>query len=287
MKIALGTVQFGLDYGVSNAAGRVPAEEVTRILDGAETAGVRVLDTARAYGGAENLLGAMHASERFGIVTKTAPLGAGGVSDVAAHIEESIAALGGSPVYGLLVHSASDLLGDQGAALAALLMRLRSEGTVTRIGVSAYTAEELFAALDVLDADLVQVPVNVFDQRLVTSGALAELKKRQIEVHGRSAFLQGLLLMDPASLPAYFAPIRDRIEQWRAFCDEREVTPLAAALGFVTGLCEVDQVVVGVETAEQLAQVVASAASLPTTDFAPLALNDPAYIDPSRWQVDR
>jgi len=137
------------------------------------------------------------------------------------------------------------------------------------------------------DADLVQVPVNVFDQRLVKSGALAELKRRGIQVHARSAFLQGLLLMAPAKLPAYFEPIRDRIEAWHSFCAERDLTPLAGALGFATGLADVDRVVVGVESVQQLQEVIAAAVPLPAADFATFALDDPAFVDPSRWQVER
>ncbi len=284
MKLALGTAQFGLDYGVSNAGGRVSADEVSRILDAAAAAGIRVLDTAWAYGDAEAVLGELNAAARFEIVAKTAPADENGYRGVAAEVGESLARLGAMPLYGLLIHRASDLLGEYGPKLAEMLKRFKANGAVEHIGVSAYDAEELFAALDVVgEADLVQMPVNVFDQRLVKSGALAELKSRGIEIHARSAFLQGLLLMDPSTAPTYFDPIRDHLVAWRAFCAERDLTPVAAALGFVTGLSEVDRVVVGVESAEQLAEVVASAAPLPTADFAQFGLGDIDMIDPTRW----
>jgi aryl-alcohol dehydrogenase-like predicted oxidoreductase len=190
--------------------------------------------------------------------------------------------------YGLLVHSAGDLLGDHGPDVAKILRRMKTNGAAHHIGVSAYNADELYAALGVLtDADLVQMPVNVFDQRLVRGGVLAELKSRGVEIHARSAFLQGLLLMDPSEAPSYFDPVRDRLEGWRAFCSARGLSPLAAALGFVTGLPEVDYVVVGVESVEQLEQVLAAAEPLDPADFADLALTDPAFLEPSRWQVER
>jgi len=287
VKLALGTAQFGLDYGVSNSTGRVSAEEVARILDVAANAGIRLIDTAWAYGDAEEVLGRLHASERFDIVTKTALLSADGVEGVAAGVDESLSRLGLTSVYGLLVHAAGDLLGDSGPDLARLLVRSRENGIARRIGISAYSAEEIYAALEVFDADLVQVPVNVLDQRLLGSGVLADLKARGIEVHARSTFLQGLLLMEPAAAPAYFSPIRDRLEEWRDFCAARGLSPLAAALGFVTGLSEVDRVVVGVESAEQLTQIVAAAGPLDPADFLALALDDPMYLEPSRWQVER
>ena len=288
MKIALGTAQFGLDYGVSNVAGRVSAEEVARILGTAHSAGVRVLDTAWAYGDAERVLGELRAAERFEIITKTAPLDEGGPRSVAARVRESFARLGGVPIHGLLAHHAGDLLGAEGPQIAAMMRGFRTGGEVERIGVSAYTGQDLFAALEVLgDVDFVQVPTNVLDQRFVTSGAFAKLKARNVEVHIRSAFLQGLLLMDPEDAPEYFEPIRGHLAVWRSFCEARELSPLAASLGFVTGLAEVDQVVVGVESAEQLTQVLSAAAPLGSTDYAGLALNDQAFIDPSRWQVAR
>ena len=107
MKLALGTVQFGLHYGVSNAAGRVSADEVARILDAAEAAGIRVLDTARGYGTAEAVLGELHAGERFDVVTKTLPVADGGVSGVERGIAESVAALGGRRLYGGMIAAQS------------------------------------------------------------------------------------------------------------------------------------------------------------------------------------
>ncbi len=288
MKIALGTVQFGLDYGVSNSAGRVAQDEAVRILDRASAAGIGVIDTAWAYGGSEEVLGLLGAAERFRIITKTAPLDDLGVEGVSARFAESSQRLGADPLYGLLVHHAGDLLGREGAALAAEVRRLKASGAVDRIGVSAYNAEELFASLEVLGgADLVQVPVNVFDQRLIRNGALTELRNRGVEVHARSAFLQGLLLIHPEETPSYFGPIGEHLLGWHEFCAAHDMSPLSAALSFVTELETVDQVVVGVESAEQLAQIVGVSAQLPVGGFEEFALEDEAFIEPSRWRVER
>ncbi len=284
-KLALGTVQFGIDYGVSNTAGRVPVDEVECILDVAYEAGIRLIDTAWSYGEAEAVLGHLHAAERFDIVTKTAPVDDNGYRGVAAEIGESLVRLELMPAYGVLVHAAADLLGEYGEGIAKLLVRSRDNGAMQHIGVSAYNAEELYAALEVLDADLVQLPVNVFDQRLVKSGVLTDLKARGLEIHARSAFLQGLLLMEPDAAPAYFDPIRPRLAAWRMFCAERGLSPLQAALGFVTGLPEVDRVIVGVESAQQLTQVIAASTPLDPTGFDALALDDPEFVEPSRWRV--
>ena len=285
MKIALGTAQLGLDYGIANAAGKVSTAEAERILATARRGGVRLLDTAPAYGDSEGVLGTLRAAEHFAIVTKTERMDASGPAGVEAAFDRSLERLQSRSVRALLVHAASDLLGADGRELAARLRRLRESGRVERLGVSIYSAAELEGTLSVLDAEVVQVPVNVLDQRLVADGTLERLKARGVEIHARSAFLQGLLLMDPAALPPYFDPIRARAVEWRRFCAERGRTPLAAALGFVTGLAAVDAVVCGVETATQLDEVLAAAVPLDPSEFRELALDDPDFVDPSRWKV--
>lgn len=285
MKIALGTAQLGFEYGIANTAGRVSRDEAARILDAAERGGVRLLDTAPAYGDSEEVLGALGAAGRFAIVTKTARLGATGAAGVEAAFERSLERLRTDSVHALLVHAASDLAGARGRDLAERLVRLRETGRVKRIGVSVYSAAELARALAGLDADVVQVPVNVFDQRLVTDGTLDRLKARGLEIHARSAFLQGVLLTDTARLPAYFDPIRGRLAAWRTFCATHGVTPLQAALGFLAGIDAIDHVVCGVDSVAQLEEILRAGAPLSGADFRALALDDPDFVDPSRWKI--
>jgi len=285
VKIALGTAQLGFEYGIANTVGRVSPEDAARILDVAERGGVRLLDTAPAYGDSEAVLGALRAAERFAIVTKTARRGAPGAAGVVAAFERSLERLRATSVHALFVHAAADLGGTAGRELAAGLRTLREEGRVQRLGVSVYSAAEVARALAVLDVDAVQVPFNVFDQRLLTDGTLGRLKERGIEIHARSAFLQGVLVTDSSRLPAYFDPIRPRLAAWRSFCAERGLTPLRAALGFVTGIPAIDHVVCGVESAKQLEEVLASAEPLDPAEFRDLALDDPDFVDPSQWKI--
>ncbi len=284
MKIALGTAQLGLDYGISNVSGKVSQAEAARILECAHRGGVRLLDTAPAYGDSEEVLGALGAAGRFAIATKTRRLGAKGPDGVEAAFERSLARLRTRHVYALSVHAAADLAGVRGRALAQRLRALRESGRVERLGVSVYSVAELMQALAVLDVDVVQVPLNVFDQRLLRDGTLRRLKSQGVEIHARSALLQGLLLMDPAAPHAYFDPIRSRLVAWRRFCADRGLTPLRAALGFARGIDEIDQVVCGVESVAQLEEVLA-AGTLDPCEFRDLAIDDPDFVDPSRWRI--
>ena len=280
MKIGLGSAQFGLNYGVSNPDGRTPAAEVDGILALAREAGVRVLDTAAAYGDAESALGAAGVVG-FRVVTKL-PTGTR-AKDVEHTLRASLARLGLDACYGLLLHDADDLASADGAAIAAALARVRDAGLVAKVGVSAYSADQLAVTLTRMTPDLVQVPINVFDQRLLKDGSLARLENLGIEVHARSVFLQGLLLMEPDELPAALATAREPLVRFRQLAAENAWTPVRAALGFVTGLAEVDTVICGVNDRAQFRELLSSSDPLPVELFNALAFEDRNIIDPTRW----
>jgi aryl-alcohol dehydrogenase-like predicted oxidoreductase len=284
MQLGLGTVQFGLDYGVANTTGQTPEHEVQRILRVAAAGGVSVLDTAAAYGGSEAVLGRLlESGHGFEVVTKIRPLqGKFRSGDVRTSLEGSLERLGMGHVHGLLVHHACDLLGPCGKMLFVELESLRDQGLVDLVGASIYDATEMDALLDRYDVDLVQVPLNVLDQRLLSGGQLARLAARGVQVHVRSIFLQGLLLMDPASLNPYFEPIRGHLAAWRKTLAEQGLTPAQGALAFARSL-DADVVLVGVEDSAQLAANIADFAAAADLDFAPFALDDDKYVDPSKW----
>lgn len=291
MKLGLGTVQFGLDYGVANREGRATEDEVRRILKLAADGDVGVVDTAAAYGESEAVLGrCLPRPVPFQVVTKTRPLRERVETSPAGRwirdgFERSLARLSLERVDALLVHHVADLTGTEGREVLNALVDLKRSGRVARIGFSAYGDADIEAATALHDFDLVQLPLNVLDQRLVASGQLLRLKERGIEVHVRSVFLQGLLLMAPSSAPTYFAPIRDRLEAWRQALDERSLTPLQGAFAFVRAL-DVDVILVGVDSAAQLAanQDAYAAAAECDLDFSSFAVNDEAFINPSRWK---
>lgn len=287
-RLGLGTVQWGGDYGVSNSSGRTPPAEVANILAAAAKLGIRVLDTAALYGQSEQVLG-QNDLDPFRVVTKTvrfdrAVIGSDDGARMLAGFDESLAKLQRASVYGLLVHNADDLLADGGEILVRCLERLRSEGKVQKIGVSIYSGDQVAGLLSRFTPDLVQLPVSVLDQRLIHGGQLELLKSRGVEIHARSVFLQGLLLMDPASVPRYFEPLRPLLMRWHATARAAGMTPAQAALAFVSSLPQIDCVLVGVESALQLDQCAADFARGTPFDARELACTDPAFINPSMWE---
>ena len=291
MKIGLGTVQFGLPYGVSNTIGRTEEDEVGRILDYARSHGVRVLDTAAAYGDSEEVLGRfLSSNSSFRVVTKTLPIkGAAvdseAVASVGQRFETSLRNLRQDAIYGLLLHRAGDVLKPGGDSLAAWLTAQKASGRVSKVGVSAYDRETLDSVLDRCPIDIVQLPLNILDQRLLADGYLAQLKAAGIEIHVRSAFLQGLLLMHPEEMPPYFSDIKPHMVELRAFMASHGLSPLEATLGFVSSLDEVDSVVCGVNSLEQLHEIVfAVGKSVPRELFRGFAIDEERIINPSMWQ---
>ncbi|RZL08781.1 MAG: aldo/keto reductase, partial [Hymenobacter sp.] len=223
-RLALGTVQFGLAYGLNNQDGQPATATVAAILAAAETAGLTLLDTASAYGNSEARLGELAGENAdFEIITKVP---AGPPAQVAQHLAESMARLQRTRLYGVMFH-AFGLLQAEPTAWKAL-QAAREAGQVARIGVSLYHPHEAeWLLTQGWDVDLVQVPYNVLDQRF--ANVLPQLAARGVEVHVRSAFLQGLLLREPASLPPFFQPLGPKLTQLRALAAEAGV-PLPAAL---------------------------------------------------------
>jgi aryl-alcohol dehydrogenase-like predicted oxidoreductase len=286
MRLALGTVQFGTDYGTFNTAGRLSETDAARCLDLAEAAGVDTLDTARAYGASEAVLGRLQAARRFRIVTKVARLGDAGPDGLLRSVGASLAALGTAHVHALLLHDAADLAGPGGDGVWAMLDRLRADGTIGKAGVSVYVPEDALVLAARYPIGIVQAPCSVFDQRMRTSGAFAALKQRGVEIHVRSVFLQGFALAEPDTLPPALARWRGLLEAFRSDAAAAGLTPLQLALAAVLAEPAIDRLVVGVDGPAQLEEILAAAATGTTAvDLDRYLSDDLALINPSNWNA--
>ncbi|MCG3771441.1 MAG: hypothetical protein JW384_02627 [Nitrosomonadaceae bacterium] len=284
-RLALGTVQFGAPYGIANQIGQVSRSEAAAILDYAVTAGLDTLDTAIAYGESEQRLGEIGV-EQWQIITKL-PAVPEFCTDVHAWVQSSVLGslerLRTPKLYGLLLHCGQQLFGPHGNDLYRALVAIKDEGKVEKVGVSIYAPSELEALWPNHQFDLVQAPFNVMDRRLATSGWLAWLHEAGIEIHVRSVFLQGLLLMNPSSRPSTFNRWQPLWQEWDRWLSEQALSPLQACLGFVLAHPEIDRVVVGVDSLMQLKGIIANA-QMPTVEMpGTLVSEDIDLINPSRW----
>ena len=286
MRLALGTVQFGLDYGIANKVGLVPVGEAQCILSLAKANEIDVLDTAIAYGTSEEVLGKLGVNE-FRVVTKlpSLPDDQNNIANwVNEQVRESLKRLGQKKLYGLLLHRSKDLSSSKGGQLIKAIADLKNDGLVQKIGVSIYSPDELEVVCNKIKVDLVQAPLNVVDRRLQFSGWLGRLKDDGVEIHTRSTFLQGLLLMERNKIPQKFSRWSSLWDQWHQKLKVLGVSPLAASLAYPLSLEQVDQVIVGVDSVAHLSEILQAAKNVNEGhDTSFMRSADLDLINPSNW----
>lgn len=283
-KIGLGTAQFGMDYGITNSAGKLELGEVKRVLQFASSLGVSLLDTAHSYGDAERRVGDI-GSQSFDVVTKLSSSRTSLLS-LDQHYKRalliSLSRLRTERVYGVLAHDVHNLDNADVADVANSLLRLRESGLTEKVGVSVYYPHQLEMILEKFVPDVVQLPFSLLDRRFEESGWLNILKSMQIETHSRSSFLQGLLLIDTQKIPESFSRWRGIFVELESWCRESNVSKLEAALGFALSNASIDRVIVGVASVSQLKQI-QLAAGTRIEGFPSVSSLDLGLIDPSRW----
>lgn len=285
MKLALGTVQFGQSYGVANKAGQIPAAEATAILEYAASIGINMLDTAVGYGNSEQRLGEIGIPD-WQVVSKipAVPDGCGDISGwVTESVQDSLQRLGLPRLYALLLHKPQQLLGADGGQIYAALQQLRETGLVQKIGASIYAPAELDDLCRRYEFDVVQAPLNLLDRRLIESGWMSRLANSGVELHVRSIFLQGLLLMPSSDRPAKFNRWQ---AHWSAYSDwlrSAELTPLQACVRHSLSFPEVTRVIVGVDNSDQLRSIFEGASGPVPIPPSALQVHDCDLLNPSVW----
>lgn len=287
MRLALGTVQFGLHYGIANAAGQVTRPQAKVMLRLASASGIDTVDTAIAYGESEACLGEI-GTQGLNVVTKL-PAVPEGCKDVRAWVRNQVAAsltrLGVPSIYGLLLHRPEQLLLPYGETLYGAIRELQSLGQVQKSGISIYSPMELDRLIPQYRFDLVQAPFNLIDRRLQASRWLHRLKNEGVEVHTRSVFLQGLLLMEKSEIPSKFMRWRHLWLVWQQWLKQHEMTAVQGCLAFALSIPEIDRVIVGADSVEQLSQIVNSANTCNQFAFPELQCEDENLINPARWSA--
>lgn len=239
-KIALGGVQFGLNYGISNTGGITPIGEVRDIISTALRNKINYVDTAFAYGVSEKVLGETGV-EKFNIVTKFINIDSG--SELEKQFNLSLDNLKVKNVYGYLAHRYTDILNN--SQVWNKLVELKKRGLIEKIGFSLNEPVELELLIGKgYIPDLIQVPYNYFDRRFEKS--LIEIKREyETEVHTRSTFLQGLFFMDTNELNSHFDAVKKLL---RAIQNENLSCQL---FQFVLNRKFIDKVVIGVNDLQQ------------------------------------
>jgi len=246
-KLAIGTVQFGLDYGIANQNGQVSEMGVQSILDFAYENEINTLDTAKVYGDSEKSIGnyLKLTKKTWYIITK--------ISDCDKNLIEQILdskeKLTVLPTI-VLAHSANLFLDPM---FQSKLQETKDKELVHRIGVSLYSEKEINQVLDSkIKPDVIQLPMNILDTRLYRCGVLSKLFDREIEIHVRSAFLQGLFYLSKAELEEGFEDVIPYLEKLKSISTDIGLTLSELSLLWLVSLKEVSKIIIGVDNVNQL-----------------------------------
>ncbi|MBL07218.1 MAG: aldo/keto reductase [Chloroflexi bacterium] len=285
-KIALGTVQFGIDYGI-NSGIKVESNEVINIINYARDNDIKLLDTAQLYGSSEKVLGDANTKD-FDIVTKTRGFDQEVITKkiaslVISDLNKSLRLLKQKSLYAFLVHHGEDLLKPGGELIFNQLQILKNQGLVNKIGVSAYIDDQLIKIIDRFDIDIIQLPMNILDRRLIENGLLKKIYSKGIEIHTRSAFLQGLLLMNQNTIPKKFDRWKDLWNLWYEWLADNKLSALEATIRYMVSIPEITKVLVGVDNKNQLQKILqAEDGNIPSIPKE-LSSNDVSLLNPGNW----
>ncbi|MFT5519441.1 MAG: aryl-alcohol dehydrogenase-like predicted oxidoreductase [Enterobacterales bacterium] len=285
MKLALGTVQFSQNYGIANKRGMIPYNEVQEILKYSNEAGINTLDTAISYGDCETILGSVGV-DSWQVISKLPeiPLNCNDIKRwIVETVKSSLNKLNVPQLHALLLHRPKLLLEDNGDIIYQTLNELKEKKLIKNIGISIYEANELESIINNYKVDIVQVPFNLMDHRLIESGLLAKMASSNIEVHVRSIFLQGLLLMNNENRPKKFNFWKNNWNKYDQWLKVNGLTPLQACLKFVSSFSEIEKIVVGVDHICHIKQIVE--AYKVETNLTPVRFNsdDLNLLNPSNW----
>jgi aryl-alcohol dehydrogenase-like predicted oxidoreductase len=291
-QLCLGTAQFGLPYGITNIAGQVSEPEVLALLKEAAAAGLTLLDTAQAYGDAEAILGrTLPPDHPFRLISKlpAQSQSAYKADDRCAWdqaFERSCERLGEPCLDALLLHNAADLLKPGGEHLREWLLSVRQRGLVRRLGVSIYSSADLVGVPPNL-LDLVQLPLSLYDQRLLVDGTITRLRDQGCAVHARSLYLQGLLLSPATIWPAWVDPaVRAQHARLECLAADRGSSLLDCALGFARAQKDLEAVVIGLCSRlelQQLLQAWGGISPWQEGEWRTWALPNAVILDPRHW----
>ncbi len=246
-KIVIGTAQFGFDYGISNTTGKVSEDEAFKILDLAEKLGINFIDTAYAYGDSHKIIGKyLKSNVKNGIevITKIS----NNHGDYKAQWKKTLIDLS-VPPFTLLMHDPKDL---DDKKFVKFLLEKKSNKEVKRIGVSVYDSNDLDNILSLFTPDIIQLPINIFNREFFENGILEELKKRNIEIHARSVFLQGLCFLENYDIKEKFSFFSEKIIKFKSIIEEKGLSLPEVSINWVNSISQIDKIIIGVTNSTEL-----------------------------------
>ena len=282
--IIIGTAQFGEKYSISSNNG-VNYIEANKILKEAYKNKINHLDTAINYFKAYNVLKRINISN-WNIITKFPNLKSVKNSQKQYNIYANniLKDFKVNKIKCVHFHNTNQLFSSKGERLFKILKDLKEKKVINQIGASVYFPEDVDKLLKNYDFDVIQCPVNIFDKEFIIKKTLQKIKKRNIKVHVRSIFLQGLLLIETQKLPKYFKKWHNFFDIWQKYLIENKISALEACISFIKNEKDIDNVIVGVDSVIQLNQILKAFKSKKKVNNFNLKINDKYLLKPSLWQ---
>tara|TARA_A100001035_G_C27781148_1_gene501813 strand:+ start:784 stop:1677 length:894 start_codon:yes stop_codon:yes gene_type:complete len=292
-KICIGTAQFGLNYGVTNSVGKLSKKEIIKILREAKKENIKILDTASVYGDAESVIGEILGKNNDYKICSKFPSQRDknffNKMDVENWEQEFIKSLRNLKTANLetyFLHDPKDLVKEGNIFLKEWLRSLKRRNLVRRLGVSIYSKEEL-DNIPVDFLEVVQIPLSIYNQKLLRDGTIANLKKRDSIIYLRSIFMQGLLVSQASSWPGWIS-MREKEHHinFSKFAKQNNYKLIELCLDFVKNLKEVEAVILGFTNINELKEVIEFWRGNKKTIFCEYekwSLSSESFIDPRNW----
>jgi len=295
MKLCLGTVQFGMEYGVQRA-GKPSLTKALEMLEIAVVNGITAFDTASAYGGAEVVIGEFlerntAIRSKIELTSKLSPKALDNHQKehyneaIRVDLIHSLKKLKTNYLDNYLLHNSAHI--DDSAAINAL-QRVKQEGLVRNIGASVYTPDEAKRGIE-RGLDILQIPFSIFDRRMDEHGILSLAFNNNVKIQCRSIFTQGLMLMDEKDIPQHLNKARPVVRQLTDFCKDHQISRIQLAIAFVKMQTGISHIVFGVDNREQLFEIIEAYEQSIASDLLFEASKtfsnlDENIIMPSKWK---
>jgi aryl-alcohol dehydrogenase-like predicted oxidoreductase len=282
-EIILGTAQLDDGYGQTRR-GELLLDEVKKIFDYSYSHGINHLDTAPVYGNSEYIIGQLNAMHKITTKIPSYLDETCSYEDwITGSISGSLIKLKKNSVENLLFHDARNFIENFSPKISELLNHYKINGTVKKIGFSIYNPNEFDEIFKLYKPDLIQFPLNPFDQRFLSQNFIELRTKSGIETYARSIFLQGTLLSRNFKNINYFARWGKTFELWDQFCINNNLKTIEACLIFVQSIKHLTGFTFGVNSIEELKEIVSAISIKKNISFSTLSMNDLNLLDPRRW----
>ena len=287
-KIILGTAQIGRDYGLDSNEQSKSKSGIKKIFDIAKKNQINFFDTAPSYNDNQKIIKSFITSNTK-IISKISKIPQNEINNksiekVDIEFEKSLEHLSVNSIDILLFHSALDITKPNSNKIIEWINQKKKQNKINKIGVSAYEKKEIDMAIDTGLIEVVQVPINILDQRLIKNDYLLKIKSKKIEVHARSIFLQGLLLIDIKNLPTYFDNFKYDLKSFSNKLNILKLSRLEACITFINNIKEIDRIILGVKSDKHLKQIIKIMKKIKNDfNFNEFSINNEKLLDPRKW----